>query len=79
MANYPANKRWRNLHRRAYQAGKKKYYASRRRGAWNGRQPWSVSDLEAVSGHNVPDTALGRRIGRSVAAIQAIRSKMKER
>lgn len=72
-----ANNKWRAKYPEKRTELRKRNYGISRKTARNSKHFWSVYDLEAVVRHDVPDRELGKRIGRSVQAIQVMRSKMK--
>lgn len=51
-----------------------RYYAKHRDGKPNNRRRWSDDHDQLVKQHAVPDSQLGREIGRGVNAIQVRRS-----
>ena len=63
--------------RRTANAQKRRYYG-KTTNAKNRGQPWSVFELERVMMRDVTDTELSAEIGRSVRAIQVMRSKMRK-
>ena len=67
-----------DLFRETRKRQKRRYYG-RTTNAVNRRQPWTVHDLERVLAHDITDTQLAAEIGRSVRAIQMVRSKQNAR
>lgn len=61
--------------RRTANAQRKRYYA-RTANAKNGHQRWTEKEIEIVMAHEKPDREISAEIGRSVQAIQVMRSKM---
>lgn len=74
--NYESNKRWRNANREAYYKSKAKYY-SKTQNACNSRVRWTNEEIKMVMAHEISDTELSKKLGRSVASIQTIRSLVK--
>ncbi len=54
---------------------KLRYNARARKFAWNGHIPWRKGDIEQVLAHNIPDSLLAGRLGRSIQAVQAKRNR----
>lgn len=74
---YKYNKKWRDNHRDAYNKGKLDYHAKTRQEAKNEYQLWSQEEDRQVLEHKLSDRELGKKIGRSVQAIQGRRHKLK--
>ena len=55
------------------QRNKDRYYNPSRKSAYAARSLWSEEDIDLVMKHEIPDTVLAKKIGRSVGAIQHIR------
>lgn len=77
MSSYAINKRWRKLHPEKRKDGNLRYYA-KTTNARNRYVKWTVSDINLVRLHTIPDSELSSIIGRSVRAIQATRCKYKD-
>ena len=67
-----------DLFRETRNRQKRRYYG-RTTNAPHRRQPWTVHDLERVMAHDITDTQLSAEIGRSVRAIQMMRSRQNAR
>lgn len=61
---------YKNRHRKAS-------YAKGREYTINGKCQWTVEDMDKVLKHDKPDRELAKEIGRSVQAIQIMRSRIK--
>jgi len=55
---------------------KRRYYA-KTQNAENRNQPWTIEEIDMVMEHKITDSELSAVIGRSVGAIQNMRSKQK--
>ena len=64
--------------RRTANAQKRRYYG-KTTNAKNRGQPWRAFEVERVMMMDVTDTELSAEIGRSVRAIQVMRSKMRKK
>jgi len=64
--------------RKAREAQKSRYYG-KTQNAENRYQDWTANELDAIMKHEKSDTELSAEIGRSVKAIQVMRSKTKKR
>ncbi len=60
-----------------HQQQKKRYNERSRKFAINGHSSWSMSDIERVMKHEIPDSQLAKALGRSVQAVSMIRSRYK--
>lgn len=67
---------WRNKKRASYN---KTYYSKSRYNNFNSYQWWSIRDIKVILKKNIPDSKLSIELGRSVGAIQKIRSRMTSR
>ena len=67
------NDQWRNTKRAKYNKGN---YAQSRVDNHNRMQLWTVGDINKVLNRNKPDLELSVELGRSVQAIQVMRSKI---
>jgi len=61
----------------AKQRQMKRYY-KKTQNAPNQRKQWTIKETNMVLAHEIPDTELSKKIGRSVGAIQAQRSILKK-
>ena len=77
MTNYEMNKRWRHNHPDRRAADRKKYY-SKSVDVLNSKAPLTLSEIEMILAHEIPDSELSKKIGRSVEAIQVARCKHKK-
>ena len=75
--SYEYNKIWRKKHPDTWQQEKKKYYDQFDKNAVNSREPFTVDEINLIMAHSMPDRELSVKIGRTVRAIQAMRSKVK--
>ena len=57
---------------------KSRYYA-KTQNAKNSRERWSPEEIELILKHEISDTELSERLGRSVGAIQAMRCLVKKK
>ena len=64
--------------RRTANAQKRRYYG-KTVNAKNRGEPWSKHEVERVFARDVTDTELSAEIGRSVRAIQVMRSRVRKR
>jgi hypothetical protein len=64
--------------RMARERQKARYYG-KTTDAENRRQPWTVDEMIAILNKSKTDTELSKEIGRSVKAIQVMRSRAKKR
>lgn len=62
------------LYRRKYN----KQYYTKTSYARNHKQPWTKEDLIAVKNHEITDPELSKKLGRSVNAIQVVRTHIKK-
>lgn len=53
-------------------------YHQKTANAPNSRQPYTVDEIEMILRHDIPDSELSSRIGRSVRAIQAKRHNLRK-
>ena len=67
---------YRSRKKEVSQAQNKKYY-NKTSNARNGRRRFTEQELVLIWQHNITDTELSERIGRSVQSIQIKRSRMK--
>lgn len=63
-------------YRETRNAQKRRYYR-RTEKSINSGQPWTPHEIKRVMEHNVTDMQLSKEIGRSVAAIQVMRNRLK--
>lgn len=71
---YKINKDWRKRHPSTWQKGKSRYYKKSEEKAHNGRQCWTIQDIDLITNKNgKTDTEIAGLIGRSVKAIQIMR------
>jgi len=72
--HYKDLSKWRETKRRQ----KTRYY-KKTQGGKNSRARWTIEEINMVMEHKITDTELAGLIGRSVASIQVMRCKMKEK
>lgn len=76
---YWYNKRWRKKHPDKRNKEKNKYYRQFEKNARNGNQDWPVGHMDAILAPDRPrDRVLSGQLGRTVLAIQIMRSKIKK-
>lgn len=70
-------KRYREKHPEYYYAEKRKYY---RKTAFNVnyKQRFSDEEIDMIINHEIPDSELSKKIGRSVQSIQIKRSRLRK-
>ena len=73
--NTEYNKRWRKKNPAKRNAARKRYYA-KSQNAPNHKQRYTEDEVEMILKHEMPDSELAKRIGRSIQAIQGKRNKM---
>jgi hypothetical protein len=74
---YRRTKDWRRKNPEKYNVLKKKNYSSTRKNARNRKQAWDLSDITTIMAPDRPcDRELSKLIGRSVQAIQVMRSRI---
>jgi hypothetical protein len=56
-----------------HQKQKMRYNARSRKFAFNSHESWSEKHVNMVLSHSIPDSALCKKIGRSIQAIQLCR------
>lgn len=76
MSAYSANKKWRLAHPEKRYTGKKRYYAQFQ-GGENSGKTWTSEEMDLLTTFEGTDRELSAKIGRSVQAIQGMRSKVK--
>lgn len=59
-----------------YRNGYNKRYYDARQYCTNRKARWTDEDIQIVMEHKIPDTAIARKIGRSVKAVQIMRCRM---
>lgn len=64
-----------NRYHHTKMAQKKRYYGSTAYSK-NYHQRWTINEIDKIMAHEIPDTELAKQIGRSVASIQSIRSRI---
>ena len=74
---YEYIKAWRKRHPDKWNEEKKKYY-SQFSNAPNDHERYSDDEFKMILEHNIPDRELSKQIGRSVRAIQIMRSRLKD-
>ena len=75
MANRKSMYKDMDRHHRTTMAQKKRYYGSTAHSE-NSMQRWTISEMDKVMAHDIPDSKLAKQIGRSVASIQTMRSRI---
>ena len=70
-------KKWRNSHKEAWNADKRRYYRQTAN-APNSKNKWTLWEIDLVLKHDIPDSELSKKIGRSVNSIQKCRWKFKQ-
>jgi hypothetical protein len=74
---YEINKEWRKKHPSTWQKGKSRYYKKSEKKAHNGRQHWTIHDINSIINKDgKTDTEIAGLIGRSVKAIQIMRCRV---
>jgi hypothetical protein len=76
--NYKYNKTWRQKNPEKRHQGKKRYY-DKTAFAENHMKSWSKHELKVLINRTGTDTALAKKLGRSVRAIQAKRHRIMNR
>lgn len=74
MSTTEYNRKWRANNRDKMTANKKRVY-QQTQGGRNTGKPWTDEEIKRVLAHEIPDRQLADELGRSVQAIQVIRSK----
>ena len=72
MTGYELNKRWRLKHPETRYAGKQRYY-DKTKDAVNSRSRYTEEEKEMILDHEIPDSQLAEKLGRSVKAIQEMK------
>lgn len=62
--------------RKTRNAQRKRYY-SKTKHAPNHYNPWTIKELNMVEAHEISDSELSKKIGRSVSSIQTMRNRIK--
>lgn len=76
---YVYNKRWRVKNREAFNEGKKLNYARGKINVAHARDEWTLAQLEKIiQPGRSSDRTLAKELGRSVQAIQVMRSRLKK-
>ena len=76
--SYTRNKVWRLRHPEKRYAGKKRYCERMRQNCSNKNQEWTLAEMKAIMAPDRPnDRILSESLGRSVQAIQDMRSKIR--
>jgi len=76
-SSYPRNKNWRRKNPGAWRKCKRRYYAQFEKGAYNAGKEWTSQDKKRIVAQNrPPDRILAAKLGRSVCAIQKVRSRL---
>ena len=74
---YEINKRWRHNNPKKRHDGKGRYYRKTSYSR-NYHNEWTVEEMDLVLAHEMPDSELSEKLGRSVASIQNMRCKLKK-
>ena len=74
---YEYNKTWRKKHPDEWQQDKKRYYDQFKKNAVNDHEKFTDDEINLIMAHSMPDRVLAAKIGRTVRAIQVMRSKVK--
>ena len=74
---YKTNKRWRHNNPKKRYEGKSRYYKKTSYSRNHGKE-WTVEEMDLVLAHEMPDSELSEKLGRSVASIQKMRWRIKK-
>lgn len=74
--NKTNNKTWRKRNNSTWQKGKKRYYKQFEKGAYNGRQIYTIREINMIINKKYSDRVIAAKIGRSVKAIQVKRTRL---
>lgn len=64
--------------RREIRNAQRSRYYRKSQGGENSRQPYTLEEIDMILAHEIPDTEIAKKLGRSVQAIQGKRWKLQK-